>query len=66
MWYNSFMAKSSEAQKKASTKYNKDKTVLFTLRLNRQTDADIIDFLERQENKSAVIKRVIRELMKGE
>lgn len=60
------MAKSSEAQKKASTKYNKDKTVLFTLRLNRQTDADIIDFLERQENKSAMIKRVIRELMKGE
>lgn len=54
----------SKAQIKASNKYNKDKTLTVCLRLNKETDKDIIDYLERLyyggESKQGKIKELIR------
>lgn len=56
----------TEAQKRASTAYNRENTTLVTLRLNHRTDADILAELERQESKAGYIKRLIREDMARE
>lgn len=36
----------TEAQKRAYTKYDKENTKMFGVKLNKKTDADIIAFLE--------------------
>ena len=54
------------SQSKASTEYTKRSTVCFTVRLNINTDADIISALESVNNKNALIKRLIREAIAGE
>lgn len=41
-------------------KYNKEHTKQVTLRLNRRTEADIIERLEAMENKQGYIKGLIR------
>ena len=51
----------SEAQKRASVKYNSEHTTLLTVRLNLGSDRDIIDHLKSQENKQGYIKKLIRE-----
>lgn len=51
---------STEAQKRASAKYDADNTVRITLKLNRKTDADIIQKLESEPNKNAYIKVKLR------
>lgn len=56
----------SKAQLKAQAKYDKDNTVQVKLKLNKKTDADIIDYLSRQENKQGFIKTIIREFMRLE
>lgn len=43
----------------ASTRYNKANTTTILLRLNRKTDKDIIDHLNKQENKNGYIKGLI-------
>lgn len=50
----------SKAQIKASNKYNKDKTLTVCLRLNKETDKDIIEILERVNSKQGYIKSLIR------
>ena len=53
----------TEAQKRAQKKYdeaNKDKWRMIHLKLNRQTDADIIEKLEQSENIQGYIKELIR------
>lgn len=52
---------STEAQKRASAKYDADNTFRITLKLNRKTDADIIQKLESEPNKNAYIKAKLRE-----
>ena len=52
--------KSTESQIKASIKYNKENTVQISLKLNRTTDADLIDSMNRIENKQGYIKELIR------
>ena len=52
---------STEAQKRASAKYDADNTVRITLKLNKKTDADIIQKLESEPNKNAYIKAKPRE-----
>lgn len=56
----------SKAQLRAQAKYDKDNTVQLKLKLNKKTDADIIDYLSRQENKQGFIKTIIREFMRLE
>lgn len=41
-------------------RYNKTKTTTVLLRLNKSTDADVIEHLERTENKTGYIKSLIR------
>lgn len=46
-------------------KYDREHTVMITLKLNRKTDADIIQFLEGNTsgNRSAFLKNMIRTYM---
>ena len=52
--------KSTESQIRASVKYNKENTVQISLKLNRSTDADLIESLNRIANKQVYIKELIR------
>ena len=52
--------KSTESQIRASVKYNKENTVQISLKLNRSTDADLIESLNRVVNKQGYIKELIR------
>lgn len=45
----------------AQERYDKDNTVQFRLKLNKKTDADIIEKLNSVDNKQGYIKRLIRE-----
>ena len=60
------MANYKNAQSKAATEYNKRSTVCFTVRLNMNTDADIITALESVGNKNALIKKLIRDAIAGD
>lgn len=51
---------STEAQKRATAKYDATNTVQIKLKLNRKTDADIIRKLDAVENKQKYIKDLIR------
>jgi hypothetical protein len=51
----------SEALKKAIAKYDAANTVQVKLKLNRVTDADILERLEEVGNRQGYIKRLIRE-----
>lgn len=54
------MPKASEAQKRASAKYDAANTVQFKIKLNKISDADIIEQLKAQSNKQGYIKELIR------
>lgn len=49
-----------EAYSKASAKYNAENTVAVHLKLNKNTDADILKRLEEVESKQGYIKELIR------
>jgi hypothetical protein len=53
----------SEAQKRASIKYDKANTVQKLLKLNKKTDADILDWISGK-NFQGYVKELIREDMK--
>jgi hypothetical protein len=50
----------TEAQRRASEKYDAKNTVQVKLKLNSKTDADIIEKLESVGNKQGFIKELIR------
>lgn len=50
----------TKAEIRASNKYNKEKTISVQLRLNKTTDADIIDKLATVPSKMGYIKELIR------
>lgn len=54
----------TEAQSKASDKYNKENTLCVLLRLNFSTDRDVIQKLESVPSKMGYIKKLIRKDMK--
>ena len=55
----------SEAQKKAVARYDRRMAKTYALKLNRKTDADIIERLEAEENVQGFLKGLIRsEMMK--
>ena len=53
-----------ESMIKAVNKFNKEKTKSVQLRLNMNTDADILAKLETVDSKMGYIKRLIREDMR--
>lgn len=58
------MIKTSEAQKRAVRKYDAQNTKQIHLKLNLKTDADVLEWLEKQENVQGYIKQLIRQDMK--
>lgn len=50
----------SEAQKKAIAKYDAVNTKQIMMKLNKTTDADILEKLEEVDNVQGYIKRLIR------
>ena len=50
-----------EARSRAQAKYDKTHTKGIYLKLNKETDADIIDFLADKENVQGYIKQLIRD-----
>ena len=50
----------SKAQVRASNKYDKENTKQISLRLNKKTDADILEHLETVGSKQGYIKELIR------
>ena len=50
----------SDARKRATNKFIKEKTRRFTLQCHKQTDADIIELLESQENYNGYLKSLLR------
>lgn len=59
------ISKTSKAQIRASNRYNKDNTTTLCIRLNKETDKDIIEALRRVDNKSGYIKDLIRADQEG-
>ena len=53
----------TEAQRRAGAKYDAAKTVQVKMKLNRETDADILDWLAQVDNKQGYIKDLIRKDM---
>lgn len=54
------MPKTPDSNLRAITKFTKEKTVSVNLRLNKNTDADIITKLETVPSKMGYIKALIR------
>lgn len=54
---------STEAQKRAAMKWTKNNTVSITLRFNKESEADLIEWVESQPNKSKAVKDLIRKAM---
>lgn len=50
----------TESQRKAQAKYDKENTRQIHLKLNRRTDADVIQALDNAESKQGYIKGLIR------
>lgn len=50
----------SEAQKRANAKYDEENTVQFKMKLNLNTDKDILDKLDTLDNKQGYVKELIR------
>lgn len=58
------MPKTPDSNLRAITKFTKEKTVSVNLRLNINTDADIIAKLDTVKSKMGYIKQLIRDDMK--
>ena len=55
---------SSEAQRRAVAKYDAANTVQFKLKLNKATDAAMIDYLKGLDNRQGYLKELILQDMK--
>ena len=54
----------TDAAKAAKARYDSKTARYFSLKLNRNTDSEIIEHLEQQESIQAYLKRLIREDIK--
>lgn len=52
-----------ECDKQANRRYQDKYIVRYQIKLNRRTDPDLIEYLDRQPNKTGLIKRLLREEM---
>ena len=58
------MKKTTEAQLRAGAKYDRENTKAVMLKLNKKTDADVLEALQRSGNVQGYIKGLIREDLK--
>lgn len=56
----------TEKELKKFAEYDKQNTIQVKMKLNKKTDADIIEQLNKVDNKQGYIKSLIRADMKGE
>lgn len=49
------------SQLPSKTRWDRDNTIVITMKLNKKTDADIIEKLNSVDNKQGYIKQLIRE-----
>ena len=56
----------TKAQSRASANYDKTHTKGIYLKLNKETDADIIDYLKEVDNVQGLIKELIRRHISGD
>jgi len=54
----------SDAQKRATAKWQKNNTTVITVRLQHSTDKDILDYLS-DKPKATIIKKALREYMQN-
>jgi len=54
----------SDAQKRAVAKYNREHSTYISIKLNRESDADIIGHLAEQPSRQGYIKGLIRQDIK--
>lgn len=54
----------TDAKRKTNMDYDRKNTKLIGMKLNKNTDADILAFLAKQENIQGYLKALIREDMK--
>ena len=54
----------SEAQKRANQRYKERTRVQFNMDLNRETEFDIIEWLECQDSKRGAVKELIRKAIR--
>ena len=59
------MTKTTAAQLKAIMKYDKQHTTTVLIKLNNNTDADLIKYLDQSGNKQGTIKTALREYIKA-
>lgn len=59
------LIKTEYSMRKAIDKYDKNNTKQFKMKLNKKTDADIIEFLENQSNIQGTLKELIRQQIKN-
>ena len=59
------MAQRSDARLRANKKYADKNCVSFSIQLNRNTDSDILDHLQKQDNRQGYIKELIRQDLRG-
>ena len=55
----------TEARIRANTKYDKNNTTQIKLKLKNKTDSDILEYLQKCDNKQGLIKEAIREYIKA-
>ena len=55
----------SEAKIKAQARYDKENTKSYVLKLNKKTDADVLEKLRNVPNKQGYIKELMRKDMRG-
>ena len=58
------MRMATDAQRRAVRKYDAENTKQFHLKLNKKTDADIIELLEQQKSVQSFLKQIIRDFLK--
>lgn len=56
----------SEAQKRASAKYDSANTKRYAFKVNKKTESDIYEWLEQQDKAQTAIKAILREQIKKE
>ena len=49
------------AHSKSQAQYDKEHTTGFHMKLNNESDSDILDWLSQQDSKQGAIKKLIRE-----
>jgi len=55
---------STDAQKKASAKYMKNARMVISVNLSRENDADLVEIMEKTDNRQALIKEALRAYLK--